>query len=204
MRKRIAHLLGLSLALLFLSSCFVPEKFSASLSLDKNGSYTFMYDGILVYALARQAYVQGQLNAKGDAELRTLEKKLRTESPAFKQVKYLGAGRYQVLYEVKGNLEKPFYFFGSDNQLFSARKMKIKGQQGVFAEIKGFQVDAKGLKEFQALHIDLDGKLKVDTDRPVVKSNATGTPHLFGLLSGYTWEIKSAVDPAPYMLVRLQ
>ena len=136
--------------------------------------------------------------------MRTMEKKMLAEDPNMKQVKYLGAGRYKVLYEEKGNLEKPFYFLSADDQLFSMRKVRLKGQPGAFAEIKGFQMDSKGMKGFQALHIELDGKLKVDTDGQVTKQNAKGTPGLFGLLSGYTWEIKSASDPVPYMLVRLQ
>lgn len=185
-----------------LSSCFIPENFKAYVTLHKDGTYTFTYEGILTYATARAAYVKKQLSAKDEAEIKKLEKELAKDS-SFKKVAYLGAGQFKVAYEKQGKITTPFYFMGKDSGFFSIRRIKGKNKDDL-AEIKGFQAGEKERRELKEIDVKINGELKVETNGRVIKHNAKSTPGLFGLLSGYKWDIKSAADPAPYMLVNLE
>lgn len=185
-----------------LSSCFIPENFKAHVTLHKNGIYTFTYEGILTYATARAAYVKRQLGAKDEAEIKKLEKEFSKDS-SYKKVTYLGGGQFKVVYEKKGKITAPFYFMGKDSKFFSIRRIKVKNGDDL-AEIKGFQTGVKERRELKEIDVKINGELKVETNSHVIKHNAKSTPGLFGLLSGYKWDIKSAADPAPYMLVNLE
>ena len=65
-----APILGIVLVLsLILSSCWIPENFEAKVVVNKDGSYTFTYDGTLTFGLALAAAKEGSLSASDEAEL---------------------------------------------------------------------------------------------------------------------------------------
>jgi hypothetical protein len=92
-----------------LTSCWIPENFDTKIAINKDGSYTFTYDGTLTFGMALAAAQKGGLSASDEAEFRKEGEKLRRE-PGFKKVDYQGKGRYKVLFEKAGNRGEPFYF----------------------------------------------------------------------------------------------
>ena len=71
-----------------LSGCWIPEQFDAKVVFNKDGSYTFTYDGTLTFALALAAAQKGELSAKDEAAFKQEAVKLARE-PGFKKVEYL-------------------------------------------------------------------------------------------------------------------
>ena len=83
-----AKLLIYILILALLSGCWIPEQFDAKVVFNKDGSYTFYYDGTLTFALALAAAQKGNLSAKDEASFKQEAVKLARE-PGFKKVEYL-------------------------------------------------------------------------------------------------------------------
>ena len=54
---------------LALSACRIPENFDAKVTINKDGSYTFTYDGTLTFGLALAASKEGALSSGDEAEL---------------------------------------------------------------------------------------------------------------------------------------
>jgi hypothetical protein len=100
---------------LVLAGCWIPETFDTKITVNKDGSYTFTYDGTLTYGPALAAAQQGGLSAKDEAEFQKEGDTLRRE-PGFKKVDYQGKGRYKVLFEKTGNRGERFYFGKSNLQ----------------------------------------------------------------------------------------
>ncbi len=183
---------------LTLASCLFPEAFKASVTINKNGSFSFAYDGILTFVISRAEKVQqGKLSPRTEKGLKELEQKFAKDE-GFKQVKYLGDSRFRVSYRKEGKLDKPFYFVGKDVQLFS-----IQPKSGGLVEIKGISLSKKDIGQLKALNLEIDGELTIKTDGEVVEQNATSTPSLFGLLGGYQWKITSLEDAQPRMLIKI-
>ena len=62
---------------LFLSGCFLPENFTAKVTVHKDGSYIFAYDGTLVYALALSAAAEGKLTDKDEKKFSAEAEKMK-------------------------------------------------------------------------------------------------------------------------------
>jgi hypothetical protein len=120
-------------------------------------------------------------------------------SPNFKKAKYIGHGQFSVLYERSGTLDSPIYFLNKEIAIISISP--IMDQQ---VEIKGIDLNQEHVEEIQALKMKLSGEVKVTTNAKVIEHNAHSAPKLFGIIGSYDWKIKSADDPAPYMLLQLK
>src|SRR5216683_5636888 len=109
-RATIAHALILT-ACVSMSGCWIPENFDAKVTLNKDGSCTFTYDGTLAFALAVAAAKDRALSANDEAQLAREAEGLRRE-PGFRSVEYQGKGRYKVLFEKSGKPGEPIDFLG--------------------------------------------------------------------------------------------
>ncbi len=182
---------------LSLSACWVPEEFHATLDIEEDGSYTFVYDGVLTYAVAAAAAAEGKLDKKTELELKGAEEELRQDT-SFKKVNYLGEGRYQVGYELSGGADDAFAFLSEELKIISLRRNDSGG-----LEVAGLELKEEDVQKFDEIGIEVDGVLEVKTDAEVIAHNAPDTPFLFGLLGSYKWTINSPKDPAPSMQVRI-
>ncbi len=200
-RKTFLSVLTLLFLLGFVSSCLSPEEFEAKININKNGTYSFVYDGILTYVVIKAAEVNKEkLTANDERKMKEEIEQELLKDPNFKKVNYVGHGRFKVLYKREGTLNSPIYFLNRDiSKIISI--VPIKEQQ---VEIRGMKLDKKNIKELQEFGIKVDGQLEVNTNAKVIKHNAKSVPKLFGMMGSYNWQIKSASDPAPYMLLQLQ
>ena len=185
----------LMIIVLIISSCFVPEKFSVKVQIEKDGTYTFTYDGILTHVFARAAEVEGKLSSKDKKEMKKIESDFRKE-PGFKKVKYIGKGRFKVLYEKTGSRDEPFFFLSKEINLFSIVFDKDKT-----IKITGFQIDKKSLTELEQIKVKIDGELEILTNASVLNHNSSIKPKKTGKMDIYKWKIKFNLDPAPYILL---
>jgi len=191
-KLRIIPLTAIVSIVFLVVGCWIPENFEAKISVKKDGSYTFIYDGTLTYALALAAAKDGSLSREDEAEMQREAATLRRE-PGFKHVDYLGKGRYKVYVEKVGRPGEPYYFLSQEMKIFAVRPLK----DGTI-NITGIRPSKSNIQEFKSIGAKMDGKLTVSVARgiKVLRHNAQSEPYLFGLLGSYKWEIKSPdVDP---------
>ena len=180
-----------------LTGCWIPEKFDAKVVINKDGSYTFSYDGTLTYALALAAAQKGELSAKDEADLKQEASKIARE-PGFKSVDYQGKGRYKVVVEKNGRPGEPYYFISKNSQIFA-----IVPENGGSISVSAIRPDKKALQEMNSIGAKIDGTLTVSVARgaKVLKHNAQSQPSVFGLFGGYKWQIKSP-DENPFIVIQ--
>ena len=194
--RAFSLIITLGIALL-LSGCWIPENFKANITVNKDGSYTFTYDGTLTFALALAAAKEGSLSKKDEADFEKEAEKIRKE-PGFKKVEYIGKGRYKVFVEKSGKAGERYYFLSSEMEIFA-----VKPQQDGSIEITAAQFRNEDLNKLKSIGAKVNGTLTVSVEKgvKVVKHNAQSEPKLFGLFGGYEWEFKS-VDAKPFIVVQ--
>ena len=198
--KRFLYSLTLFLMVGLLPSCFfVPEQFEAEVRINKDGTYSLTYEGLLTHIFARAAEVeQGEISAKTRSELREIEEDLRKDSN-FEKVEYVGHAQFKVVYKREGTLDRRVHFLGEGAKIVSL--VPLSGRK---VEIRGIEVIKSDIRELERLGIKGDGTLEVTTGGTVLTHNAESVPWLFGLLGSYRWVFESLRDPAPFMVTQLQ
>lgn len=180
-----------------LSGCWIPEQFDAKVVINKDGSYTFSYDGTLTVALALAAAQTGELSAKDEAGFKQEAAKIARE-PGFKKVDYLGKGRYKVLVEKSGKAGEPYYFLSNESKFFA-----VLPQKDGAISVSAIRPDKKAIQELSSIGAKIDGTLTVSVANgaKVIKHNAQSQPSVFGLFGGYKWQIKSP-DENPFIVIQ--
>ena len=175
-----------------LSSCWIPENFDAKVTINKDGSYAFTYDGTLTFGLALAAAKEGALSAHDENEIQKEAIKMRQE-PGFKKVDYQGKGRFRVVVERFAKQGEPLYFVSRELQIFA-----IVPQPDRTIKVSGVRPKAEDLKQLNEIGANIGGTLSVSVANGVrvLKHNAESEPSFFGLFGSYKWQIKSpAADP---------
>lgn len=194
--KKLSLIAASSACVLALSGCLVPERFSAAVNVQSDGSYAYNYSGTVVHALAA-AHIQkaGSLPAKDEADLKAEAAKISKE-PDVRRASYEGQGRYNL--QVEGKKKA-----GEALKLLDFLRVST-AKDGVMTiatpELK--PRDREGLKE---IGIKIDGTLEVKLPRnaEIISHNATSTPSFFGMFGAYSWKI-GHLDQRPEMKIRLK
>ena len=194
MQKRFhwPRLLIVSSLLLVLTSCWIPENFDTKIAINKDGSYTFTYDGTLTFGMALAAAKQGTLSASDEAEFRKEGEKLRLET-GFKKVDYQGKGRYKVLFEKAVSRGQPFYFLSQEMKFFA-----VLPQADRTIAVTAVRPSQDDIQQLNSINAKIEGILSVSVANgfQVVRHNAESEPTFFGFFGAYKWQIKSpSADP---------
>lgn len=182
------------LACLFLTSCWLPEDFTATLNVDKGRNFQFAYDGTIVFApVLREIKKRGKLSPADDAYMKKEEISLRKQ-PGFTKVEYSGRGRYRVQYQESGPLRSGRRIF------FDLIEFRVDPSGRI--RILGAEISPSFRKEMSAVDFKLDGKLNVTSKLAVVEHNATATPWFGGLFGAYKWHIAINQSNRPMILLQ--
>jgi len=175
---------------IFFGGCWIPENFKANVTVNKDGGYTFTYDGTLVYAPTFTAAEQGELT-KTDEE--DGEKKLK-ETPDIEKVAYLGKGRYKVYAEKRVSPGNDYDFM----DIFS-----VDSQPDGSIEITVVKLEDDARKQLKSIGAKINGELTVSLKKgvKVINHNAQRKPLFFGLFGSYKWESES-FDDVPLIVVK--
>lgn len=194
---RMLPLVTITSIVLLLTGCWIPESFQANVTVNKDGSYIFTYDGTLTHILALAAAKEGSLSQKDEAELKKEAEKIKRE-PGFKEVKYLGKGRYKVFVEKSGRHGESYYFLSKEMKIFA-----VQPQKNGTVKITAVRPSKKDLNELKSIGAKIDGNLTVSVAKgvKVLKHNAQSEPKVFGFFGGYKWEIKSP-EADPFIVVQ--
>jgi hypothetical protein len=180
-----------------LAGCWLPEDFAAEVVVNRDGSYTFKYDGTLTFAMALAAATEHGLTERDEAELAKGGEELR-RSPGFKSVDYQGKGRYKVLVETLGIPGEPYSFLSREYKIFA-----VEPRPDGTIRISAARFSENDIKQFKSIGARVNGTLSVSVAKgiTVVDHNAQAQPAVFGLFGSYKWDI-TTVDADPYIVVR--
>lgn len=187
------HAVSLALVastLISLTGCWIPENFKVNVTVNKDGGYTFIYDGTLMYAPTVAAANKGELSQEDEA---AGEKELREES-GIKKNEYLGKGRYKIYAEKRVSSGYDYDFM----DIFS-----INSHQDGTIEITVTKLDDTTRNQLKSIGAKISGNLTVSLKKgvKVIRHNAQYKPMLFGLFGSYKWESESFND-APLIVVQ--
>jgi hypothetical protein len=165
-----------------------PEKFDAKVEIYGDGCYAYCYNGNLIFIPALIRAFRVGLNARLDAQLAKAVALLGQEG--FRNVAYLGQGRYSVVLERACPRGAPSFFPSREMSIFS-----IKPQLDGLIVIAASRYDPAGPHQLAGTDAEIDGTLivLVDGGVEVVQHNApdqwTSNP-----VSYFKWRIKSPYD----------
>jgi hypothetical protein len=201
--KRLAKIRSVFIALVILISgvllisCLVPEKFQAELKINKDATYSFLYEGTLVFTQALGK--DGKIDAATEKELAEPILEDLKKDTRYKDVSYIGNGRYKVRFEDSGDLKKqPFIFIDRSFNYFSARLDAKNHASVVFS---GKVISANDVHKIQEVGVNIDGCIVLKTDGTVAESNGKKT--FFGFGRDYYWDINMKEAPAAKMVIDL-
>ena len=180
------------------SSCWIPENFDAVITINKDGSYTFAYNGTITFAPALAAAKEGELSPNDERDIQQEAAPIRQE-PGFKRVDYEGKGRFRVVVERSLRAGEPFYFISKDSQFFA-----VVPHPDHTITVSPIRPSADDLQQLNSIGAKMDGTLSVSvaSSVTVLKQNADTQPYFFGLFGAYKWQIKSPAA-SPMIVVQL-
>lgn len=179
-----------------LGGCYVPEEFTATVTINKDGSYTYAFEGTVAHGLAAMAAKTPGLTQKEEQALKDETPKLKTGD--VRRVEYVGKGRYETLIEHVGARNVPSYFPSQESLLFG-----IEPQGDGTIRFFAHRPTAKNFQDLQQAGLKLDGTIvvKLQNGVTVITQNADSQPSLFGLMGSYKWRINGP-GATPEMIVR--
>ncbi|MGE0236077.1 hypothetical protein [Methylocystis sp.] len=173
-----------------------PEQFDANVSIRANGSYSYSYQGTLIFVPALiQASRAGFLEPHLDGRLKDATAQLRQEG--FTEADYLGRGRYAVVSQRSRANGESSYFPSREMPVFS-----IRPQPNGAIMIAGSRPDASAPCQLIGTEAEIDGRLIVTLERgvTVLNHNAENNAATLDRFGEYHWRIKSP-DADPFMTV---
>jgi len=194
---RLFSIVSVAGLLLMLSGCFLPENFTAFVKVSKNGNYSFNYNGNLAYVPALSAIKNGSFGTKDEKTLKEQVKELKKE-PDFKDVRYIGKGRYKIAVEHAGKAGESYYFISDQLKIFS-----IENQKDGTLKIAAFELSKKDIDGLKTIDAKVVGKLTVSIEKgiKVIEHNAQNEPKAFSPYGDYQWGIKNP-ESVPFIILK--
>ena len=189
---RLAATIG---ALLILSGCYLPDRFTLQINMQRNGEYAFIYEGDLLAFNFLRKIGAGEVSPTDADEIKVYENDLRRDS-GFSEVSYLGQGRYRVKYRRQSNiLERPSFNFVRRNAPFMTIKRNAEG----LITLTGDRPNKQYRDELVAKGFNTRGVVRLWTDARVLDHNANQV--IQGNPTQYVWDIRSIQQPAPRLVL---
>lgn len=181
-----------------LSGCYLPERFTADLTLARNGDYHFTYKGRLRQAALAKDLLDGKVAPAEEKKraaqiLNDLER-----DPAFGPSSYAGRGVFNVSYDRKGNIltEKTFNFVRRNSRILQM----MYHEESRTVEIRGGSVPVQYMDTLQAMGYVPDGKITVKTTVHVRRDNAAERNTVDDETT-LVWKIQKLGEPALILIL---
>jgi len=183
-----------------------PEKMDADIDINSDWTYEIEFTGMLTDYFTRSTRLEkGSLTDEELESLKELEQQLKSDR-RFRSVRYLGDERYEVEFHETGVLQEETDLIGG-NYFAKILSITPKPDNQILVEGVEFKDEAEKAEAKRTLEkygMDIDWRIRINTDAEVVAHNAQTTPWLFGLLGAYEWHITSLDDPAPFMVLKME
>ena len=199
-RAFFAPLFVMACALL-LSSCYVPMRFDAEITLNRYGIYDIQFDGYMAETSLYEEIRQGNLSPIDENEKVAKIRADLTRESATQSVQYFGKGLFKVNWHKTGDLMKysSVVFIRRNNMIFSITYEKDKHRYA----FTGAQYGDKLAKKMAEAGLTIEGEIRFFAKSKAIGHNATRTADAGDRGTVYIWDIKSAADEAPYLYLAL-
>jgi hypothetical protein len=188
----IRWLLTALVPLLVLSSCFIPDDFSATITIRRDGSITVDYEGDLVFALAQTDLVRGKVREDDPTVRSALDSVLAElhKAPGVREVKHKGQARYRVWFQRTVGPGEGVNFPSGDFAFF-----KVERTPEGMVRLSVPRGEERERRELVALGIPIKGMLRVRSDVTVLEHNAS---RIEG--SAFVWQIDGPTTTPPLLV----
>ncbi|MBB4266929.1 hypothetical protein [Roseospira visakhapatnamensis] len=180
------------------ASCYVPDDFLVEVRVNRQGDFGITYSGTLTWAPLWADIRKGALSPDEIAEKVENIRRDLERYPEFSTVEHEGAGRFRVFYETTGHVDgdESFYFLRGN-----ARIIAILSREDGLLVVRTHAITDDNRQRLQAVGMDMRGKMRVATDRPVLSHNAQARADGPQGFVYYDWVIRSLNDPAPRIVM---
>jgi len=203
--KSVLRPLLVLIALVGLSSCYMPIRFDAEIVLSRQGYYEFFFDGYLAKVSLYDGLRKGEISR---AEERQQAKQIEadfTRDSSTKEFKYFKKGHFKVNWHRKGDLTKAktVTFVRRNEQILSISYNHKTGQVNVIG--RSIRRDTK--RQLADIGLNITGEIRVITDTNVISHNATTVkdlPSRGPRYRVYIWKIQNIFAATPSLVTTLR
>lgn len=199
MKLRVAALF--LVAALTLVGCYLPASFDAQIEFSRNGLYKMDFDGYIV-----DVNLYNDLRQPGKVSPDEEKTRVAHVIDDFKRdadtrdVSYFGKGAFHVVWSKNGDItqnnSKMITFFQRNEEMLSV----TYNENAHTVTIAGKYIKKEDAKRIQDMGLDIKGIIRIKTDAQVKSHNAQKVI-TEGAVRTFYWELKSATDTAPKMVI---
>jgi hypothetical protein len=216
MTVRFARILFVLAAPLLLASCLLPGRFTATLDIGRDRSFTFTYVGEAV-VIDPSSAVRVSAEGSGEASLETDQPQEMAEADrqrviaalsrevGFRSVEYVGENKFRIDYSISGRLDRSYAFPVNLEglALIPWLVVEVRGDGTAQVSAHGFG-DGDGNSNTPNApepNRHRQGTFTLTTDAELVQHNSERRAAPGGR-SSLSWEVTPEPRPAPSALVR--
>lgn len=194
--KKIISIIVATVSAVLLSGCFLPEKFSATVKVNDDGSYSYKYSGTAAFfpALLSSNKKKGGLSPQEEKSFD--EQVLRyAATHKFKKTKALGNGHYEIEIDDSRSAGQSAGILDTVNIVSSGETLSISA----------IAVSERDKSELAKLDFKINGRLEVTIPdkAEILKTNGTPVSKFFGSGKTYRWDIGS-IENRPYLQIKFR
>jgi hypothetical protein len=204
-KSRPLRPLALIVAVLALSSCYMPIRFDAEIELSRRGYYEFFFDGYLAKVALFEGLQKREISSDEEKDqVKAIETDFRRD-PSTKDFKYFKKGHFKVNWHREGDLTKAktVTFVRRNEHMLSISYNNKSGR----VSVAGRSIKRDTKRQLADMGLNMTGEIRVITDTNVISHNATDVKKLPKRGPGYrmyTWKIKNIFDRTPSLITTLR
>lgn len=215
MMVRLLRMMFALAAPLLLASCLTPGRFTASLEIGRDRSFTFTYVGEAVVTdpsssirittgEGSEAPQERQPPEMPEADRQRIIAALSREV-GYRSVAYVGGNKFRIDYSISGRLDRSFVFPMNPDGMALFPWVVIEVRRDGTAQVTGGGFgDAEGRTDeqnAQNANRHRQGTFSLNTEADLVQHNSEGRANPGGRTS-LTWDVTPESRPAPSALLR--
>ena len=185
-------------AIVALSSCYLPGSFDAEIELSRTGLYKMTFDGYIVDVQLYDDLRQNKLSkAQQDEKIAAVIADFKRDGDT-KEVSYYGQGAFKVIWQTNGDITrtKNVTFFRRNENMLSI----LYDEKESTITLQTKYIKKQDADRILAMGLNVQGVLRVKTDARIIKHNAQRVTK-DGLTTIYGFRMTSLTDPSPRMQV---
>jgi len=198
--RRFALVLALA-CLPALSGCYVPVRFDAEIEISRSGYYDMIFDGYVARAALYREVRNRKIDSREEREKANAVIADFKRDSATQEADYVRQGIFKVHWRKSGDLlrTRMVAFFRRNENLLSIKYVKETGR----ITMAGATISPSNAQRIIDAGLNITGQLRVITDAAVARHNA-GRVINRGAKQVYVWDVKSALDPPPTLIIPLR
>jgi hypothetical protein len=186
------------LAVIALSSCYLPGSFDAEIELSRTGLYKMTFDGYIVDVQLYDDLRQNKLSKQQQEEkIAAIIADFKRDGDT-KEVSYFGQGAFKVIWQTSGDITRTAQvtFFRRNENMLSILYSEKEGT----ITLQTKYIKKQDAERILQMGLNVQGVLRVKTDARIISHNAQRVTK-DGLTTIYGFRMTSITDPSPRMKV---